>query len=140
MAVYDIRLGDTAKAQYRHLMERVDRPIPSQEMVEQLGRVRSLVQQISDSRATDQQIIMPATATDGPGHYLYRSEETTYVFFRRTEYPIRIAFVSMFCELNAISAAHILLDMVLKGHIRIVDHWPQEPVIIQSPRPTQSIQ
>jgi hypothetical protein len=102
----DIGLGGLAKTQYRQLMERANRPLSAQDAIEELRRVRSLVRQISESTAADQQIVMPPTTTSGPLRYLYRSKATPYVFFRRVKCPKPIAILSTFCERTMTSAAH----------------------------------
>jgi hypothetical protein len=116
----DVAFGHTAKLQYRQIRTEADpghaSPAQFREATGRLHRTRLLLAQISDLEQVelDQRVIDVDRAF--PFQMWYRSEGSTFVYYRRVEIPHPLVIITYLCEFNSPSASAILLNLIAAGH------------------------
>ncbi len=118
MASYDVAFGHTAKVQYKQIHSEAlistASPASFQEAPAKLHRTRMLIAQITDPARVGGDRLVIDIDNRFPFEMHYRSEATTYIYYRRLE-PKNLVVITYLCELEAQSASSMLLHLIAAG-------------------------
>jgi hypothetical protein len=118
---YEVAFSHTARVAYEKLRIEAEivraSPIMRQHSVSRLHRTRMLLAKVGEAGSAIGDHVMSGQRQPLPPDLRYRSEESTFIYYRRIE-AVRLVVIAMVCEMKVQQAGDILIGMMHAGELQ----------------------